>query len=153
MLRILLLALTVVATAEARAADKGTALDAYTRGDYATAARRWLPMAEAGNAEAQFLLATLYARGQGVSRDPIAAYKWYWAAAAQKMDGASASLRRLSSGMSKEELQRARQLVANWKPPAAKVEPEQQPEQEQDTGQAREAPVEPEKTEDQGPSQ
>jgi TPR repeat protein len=157
MLRILLLALGLLAAAaaDAGAADKGTALDAYARGDYATAARRWRPMAEAGNAEAQFLLATLYARGQGVARDPATAYKWYWAAAAQKMDGANASLRKLTASMSKEELERARQLIANWKPPAAKANTEQEQEREQkpDSSQAQEAPAEPERTEDQGTPQ
>jgi TPR repeat protein len=113
-----LLALAVVlfaadaGAADEVAADKGTALDAYARGDYATAAKRWRPLAEAGNPEAQFLLGTLYARGQGVQQDRVEAYKWYAAAAAQQMDGASASLKKLASGMSAEELDQGRRAAA-----------------------------------------
>lgn len=37
------------------------ALDAYQRGDYATARELWLPLAEAGDPEAQAWIGSLYA--------------------------------------------------------------------------------------------
>ena len=44
-------------------------LQAYKNGDYATAAREWLPLAQQGEARAQFLLGALYAQGYGVPQD------------------------------------------------------------------------------------
>ena len=44
-------------------------IQAYKKGDYATAARAWLPLAQQGDARAQFLLGSLYAQGYGVPQD------------------------------------------------------------------------------------
>src|SRR4030095_12663603 len=44
-------------------------IQAYKHGDYATAARAWLPLAQQGDARAQFLLGSLYAQGYGVPQD------------------------------------------------------------------------------------
>ena len=41
------------------------AVAAYQRGDYATALRLWHPLAEQGDAEAQFHLGVMYESGQG----------------------------------------------------------------------------------------
>src|SRR5262249_53040742 len=56
---------------------------AYNRGDYAAARRLWLPLAEAGHADAQTMLGTIYEEGHGVSRDYAAAVTWYHRAADQ----------------------------------------------------------------------
>src|SRR5215468_364194 len=56
---------------------------AYNRADYATARRLWLPLAEAGNAEAQTMLGIIYEEGKGVSQDYAAAVTWYRRAADQ----------------------------------------------------------------------
>jgi TPR repeat protein len=58
-------------------------MDAYNRGDYATALREWRPLAEQGNAAVQFNLGTLYYNGQGVPQDYVQARQWYEKAAAQ----------------------------------------------------------------------
>jgi len=50
-------------------------------GDYATAARLWQPLAEAGDADAQTALGTLYYLGLGVPRDMARAYRWFGQAA------------------------------------------------------------------------
>ena len=50
-------------------ADFQAGEDAYNRGDYDTALREWLPLAEQGDADAQFNLAALYMKGQGVPQD------------------------------------------------------------------------------------
>jgi hypothetical protein len=49
---------------------------AYTRGDYATALKKWRPLAEAGDATAQnnLNLGWMYAKGQGVPQDKVLAY-------------------------------------------------------------------------------
>ncbi|WNJ99819.1 tetratricopeptide repeat protein [Thalassospiraceae bacterium LMO-JJ14] len=50
---------------------------AYQAGDFKKAYDIWLPLAEAGNAEAQFRIGRLYRRGEGVPEDSsIAALYW-----------------------------------------------------------------------------
>ncbi len=60
-----------------------TASRAYDRADYATAYREWRPLAEGGNAAAQFLVGFMHERGQGVPPDPAEAVAWYRRAALQ----------------------------------------------------------------------
>lgn len=66
-----------------RAQDFGTGIDAYNRGDFAAAAATWKPLAERGDAKAQYMLGQLYRRGKGVERDYDLALKWFEAAADQ----------------------------------------------------------------------
>jgi hypothetical protein len=65
-------------------------MDANSRGDYATALREWRPLAEQGDARAQFDLGLLYENGDGVPRDYAKAHQWYEKSAAQ--GGAKAQL-------------------------------------------------------------
>jgi TPR repeat protein len=58
-------------------------LAAYSRGDYATAMQLWRPLADRGDADAQFDLGVLYQNGQGVPQDYAAALNWYRKAADQ----------------------------------------------------------------------
>ena len=64
-------------------ADYQTGMDAYNRGDFATALREWRPLAEQGDAKAQFSFGLLYENGDGVPRDYTKARQWYEKAAAQ----------------------------------------------------------------------
>lgn len=61
--------------------DEGMA--AYQRGDYATALKEWRPLAEQGDATAQYNLGVMYRNGQGVPQDYKEAVKWYRMAAEQ----------------------------------------------------------------------
>ena len=67
------LALTVVVVVFALTApawadrERGTA--AYMRGDYAAALREYRPLAEQGDATAQYSLGVMYRLGRGVSQD------------------------------------------------------------------------------------
>ncbi len=61
--------------------DEGMA--AYQRGDYATALRDWRPLAEQGNANAQFFLGLMYGNGLGVPQDYAKAQQWWRKAAGQ----------------------------------------------------------------------
>ena len=58
-------------------------LEATKRGDYQTAFKLWLPLAEQGDAQAQFNLGLMYDKGQGVKQDDVEAVKWYRKAAEQ----------------------------------------------------------------------
>ena len=57
---------------------------AYSSGDYETALAEWQPLAEEGNADAQFGMGLLYANGFGVALDDVQALQWYESAAAQQ---------------------------------------------------------------------
>jgi uncharacterized protein len=50
-------------------------------GDYVTALKQWLPLAEQGNASAQYSIGWMYGSGNGVAQDYAEALKWYRLAA------------------------------------------------------------------------
>nr|WP_240327077.1 tetratricopeptide repeat protein [Ursidibacter arcticus] len=57
--------------------------EAVQKQDYQTAFRLWQPLAEQGDAAAQFNLGLMYDNGQGVKQDNQQAVKWYQQAAEQ----------------------------------------------------------------------
>ncbi len=59
------------------------ALRAYRNGDYKTAFGLIKPLAEKGDATAQFNIGVMYAKGQGVQKDDSEAAKWYRKSAEQ----------------------------------------------------------------------
>jgi len=59
------------------------AVDAHARGDYAKALRLIRPLANDGDASAQFNLGLMYTIGQGVQEDNAAAALWFRKAAEQ----------------------------------------------------------------------
>ena len=61
--------------------EKG--LEAYEKGDYATTLRECSPLAEQGQANAQYTLGWMYRKGQGVPQDDEQAVKWYRLSAEQ----------------------------------------------------------------------
>jgi uncharacterized protein len=79
-----LLAAALICGAAAPAwADFDDGLTAYYAGDYATALKGWLPLAEQGDAFAQNALGTMYDNGDGVPENDAEAVKWYRLAAEQ----------------------------------------------------------------------
>src|SRR5215470_4956152 len=74
----LLLAVVLDANAEGTL-EQG--LDAYHQGDFAKAAELWRPLADKGDAEAQYRLGTLYAEGKGVEQNDASAMTWFLRAA------------------------------------------------------------------------
>ena len=77
------LLLSIVCLALPAWADFQAGLTAHDREDYATAMREWQPLAEQGDAPAQYHLGMLYHKGRGVPQDDVQARKWYAKAAAQ----------------------------------------------------------------------
>ena len=73
-------------------ADFQAGMTAYDSEDYATALREWQPLAEQGDAQAQYHVGLLYHKGRGVSQDDAQARKWYAKAAAQGQAKAQFSL-------------------------------------------------------------
>jgi len=72
--------------------DFDDALNAADRGDYKTAYKLWLPLAELGDAEAQHLLGLMYYEGQGVPQDYNEAVKWFRLSAEQGLAEAQFNL-------------------------------------------------------------
>jgi len=60
--------------------------------DYEMALREFRPLAEQGDADAQYNLGVMYAKGRGVTQDYAEAVKWYRKAAAQGYAGAQYNL-------------------------------------------------------------
>ncbi len=73
-------------------ADFKSGLNAYDRGDFAGAYREWLPVAQRGDANAQFNVGLLYANGKGVPKDDRQAAEWYGKAALQGVAAAEYNL-------------------------------------------------------------
>ncbi len=75
-----LTALTLIgATAQAQEYNDGFL--AAAAGDYTTAVAKWRPLAENGDANAQFNMALIYHKGLGVAADEALAVGWYHRAA------------------------------------------------------------------------
>jgi hypothetical protein len=89
---LLLLFACLVFPAGAARADLATAMAALEQQDFATAHAELLSLAEAGDAQAQFYLAELYWRGNGVAKDDFQAVRWYRPAAEQGLADAQFSL-------------------------------------------------------------
>ena len=64
-------------------ADMQAGIAAWDRGDFAGAVREWRPLAEKGDADAEFNLGQAYKQGKGVPEDPRTALGWYQRAAQQ----------------------------------------------------------------------
>jgi TPR repeat protein len=73
-------------------ADWGKGYAAYESGDFATALREFRPLAEQGDAGAQFILGVMYRKGEGVPQNDKTAVKWYTLAAELGFAGAQTLL-------------------------------------------------------------
>ena len=63
--------------------DLQDAHDAYERGDYKTAYKLFLPLAEQGHNDAQYILGLIHVKGEGVPQDYEKAEKWWRLSAEQ----------------------------------------------------------------------
>ncbi len=98
--------------------DEGVA--AYNRGDYATAFREWRPLAEQGNADAQFFLGFMYYKGRGVPQDYAQAHMWYNLAASrlppgENRDIAVNNLDLVAEMMTPAQISEAQKLAREWR--------------------------------------
>ncbi len=86
------LVLSIVCLAVPAWADYQAGADAYLRGNYATALSELRPLAEQGNADAQYNLGLMYDKGYGVPQNYVQTRQWYEKAAAQGLADAQFSL-------------------------------------------------------------
>lgn len=86
--------------------------------NYPLAANWFRKAAEHGIRDSQYNLAILYARGLGISRSMSQSYKWFAVAAAQGDKDAASKRDQVARRLSANELARAKQLAADFKPRA-----------------------------------
>ena len=88
----LLLATLMIAAPSPARAGLAEGLAAYDRADYATALKELAPMAEKGDAGAQYQIGKMTSLGQGMVKDARSAAEWFHKAAEQGLAEAQAAL-------------------------------------------------------------
>jgi TPR repeat protein len=88
---------------------------ALKRRDYATALRLIRPLAERGDANAQYNLGVFYDNGLGVPQDKVRAYMWFNLSAAQGREGAAAFRDLIARRMTPAQIAEAQKLAREWK--------------------------------------
>ncbi len=89
--------------------DKGVA--AIENGDFATALKEWTPLAEQGNAFAQFNLGLMYYNGKGVPQDNIRTHMWRNIAALSGHEYAAEYRESVASKMTSTDISAAQKLA------------------------------------------
>jgi hypothetical protein len=92
-------------------ADFVKGLNAYENGDYATALMEWMPLADAGDSQAQYNLGWMYKRGRGVPLSDDTAIMWFEMSAQSGHPGAQSTLGSIfyyGEGVARNELVGAR---------------------------------------------
>jgi uncharacterized protein len=89
---------------------------AVKRHDYATALRLIRPLAEQGDASAQYNLGVFYDNGLGVPQDYVRALMWLNLSAAQGKEGAATFRDLVARLMTPEQIAAAQKLAREWKP-------------------------------------
>lgn len=99
--------ISMVTTSQLALADGVAGLKAYEAGDYATALKEFLPLAQAGQASAQAAIGQMYLDGHGVPKDPAQAAIWLEKAAAGGNSRARAQIGALyatGTGVTQDEM-------------------------------------------------
>ena len=109
----LLLIVPILLWSSVAAADFRAGVEAYQRGDYATAYKEWLPLAEQGHAGAQNNLGVMYADGEGVPEDDVRAFAWFNLAAAQGVEKAKKAKGVIRHRMTAVQIAEAQELSAS----------------------------------------
>ena len=91
-LRALLLALASALCCNAAIAGLNEGLEALRRSDFATAAKEFRPLAERGDAEAQYRIGLMYEFGKGYPQDKAQGIVWFKKSAGQRHAAAQTEL-------------------------------------------------------------
>src|SRR6476659_170103 len=110
---VLLLMLSFAASGAAGPSEDADA--AMKRHDYKTALRLIRPLAEQGDANAQYNLGVFYDNGLGVPQDRIRAYMWLSLAAMQGRERAAAFRDLIARLMTPGQIAEAQKLASEWK--------------------------------------
>jgi len=88
---------------------------AIKRRDYASALRIICPLAEQGDASAQYSLGVFYDNGLSVPQDLVRAYMWFTLSAKQGKDGAAIFRDLIARRMTSAQIAEAQKLARDWK--------------------------------------
>jgi TPR repeat protein len=88
---------------------------AVKKRDYATAVRIIRPLAEQGDARAQYTLGVFYDNGLGVPQDRVTSYMWFDLSAAQGKEGAAAFRDLIARRMTPAQIAEAQKLARERK--------------------------------------
>ena len=111
LLPVLLFLFTV--TVSSCSSDYQDGVDAYNRKDYQTALNKWQPLAEQGDAKAQYKLGLMYGDGQGVSKDKVVA-SMYFTLAIDPEGFATKARYKIEKNMTSAQITEARELARDW---------------------------------------
>ncbi len=106
----------VLLAAPAWAGDLQAGVEAYNRGDYATALKEWRPLAAQGDAKAQYNMGVMYFMGRGAPQDVVQAHLWMNVAAAQGHELARKFRDLLAERMTPAQVADAHGLAREWTP-------------------------------------
>ena len=116
LMRIIAVMILMLSFAVSGAAGPSEDADAaMKRHDYKTALRLIRPLAEQGDANAQYNLGVFYDNGLGVPQDRIRAYMWLSLAAMQGRERAAAFRDLIARLMTPGQLAEAQKLASEWK--------------------------------------
>lgn len=92
-------------------ADFQKGLNAYYIEDFATAVREWTPLAEQGDARAQYNLGVMYGLGNGVVKDSVYAHMWTNIASANGDENGGKVRDLVAEKMTPSQLEKAQDLA------------------------------------------
>ena len=92
-------------------ADWDIGAKAYNAGDYATALKEFRALAEQGLADAQYNLAVMYYKGQGVGQNIVIAYMWFYVAAKNGNPRSKGNVNVLAEEMKPKQITKAKKLA------------------------------------------
>ncbi|MBC7952714.1 MAG: peptidoglycan-binding protein [Rhodospirillaceae bacterium] len=107
-------------------ADYGTGVRYWGHGDFTGAAREFMPAAQAGDGESQYMMGRLYSLGDGVPKDFVQAWVWFDRAARQGHSLAGEARDSMAHILTPDQLALAR---ASGQPVAAQAMVQPQPQQ------------------------
>jgi uncharacterized protein len=84
--------------------------------DYKEAVKWYRLSAEQGYAQAQYYMGEMYANGQGVPQDYVSAHMWWNLAGSNGEKYAIRKRNRIERKMSPLQIEKAQDMVRNWKP-------------------------------------
>ena len=92
-------------------ADFHKGLAAAQSGDFETALREWVPLAEQGDARAQYNLGVNYVKGEGVIQDSVYAHMWFNIAASNGLDMGTEARGLIAKNMTPSQVEKAQDLA------------------------------------------
>ena len=97
------------------AASATDGMRAYRRGDFQVALANWLPLAQTGDPDAQYLVGGLFLTGAGVPPDLVRAHMWWSLSSAEGHPRANRDKGALRGRMSPEQLVESERLASTWR--------------------------------------